>query len=330
MDQSSLGNNGIPLKSLILAAGLGTRLRPLTDVIPKPLAPVCNVPLFDAAVRRCVLAGSTDVAINVHHLADVMTDHANRNFLSLGAQALHVSKEFPEVLGTGGALVQISDWWGRSPLLVYNGDILSDMPLNDLVARHNAAKPLVTMAVRKVPPTDGGRSVWVNSAGKVVLIAKRSDLPGNIDPKELTEYGFACSYVTESNLKEYLPSKPMFFDIIEGFNAAIFAGKTINAVCYDGFWADVGNPKSLWETNLRVAAMPQNQRVNLLGVDGLRPIQSTAKNIFGDEWSVVSHQTAIQDRTSFRNSVILGGEVICSGESLENTIRGFGLNIKFK
>jgi ADP-glucose pyrophosphorylase len=53
------------------------------------------------------------------------------------------------------------------------------------------------------------------------------------------------------------------------------------------------------------------------------------KNIFSDNTSVVSHQATIQDRTSFRNSVVLGEEVICTGESLENTIRGFGINIKF-
>lgn len=322
-------NDGIILKSLVLSAGLGTRLRPLTDIIPKPLAPVCDVPLFDAAVRKCIEAGSLDFAINVHHLAKVMASHATENQAALGIRSLHVSEELPEILGTGGALIGISKWWGQSSLLVYNGDVLSDMSLKTLVAKHFEAQPLVTMAVRRTPPTDGGRSVWVDHEGNVLAIAKKADLPPHFKFDGVTEFGFACAYVTNHNLRRFLPSAPQFFDIIEGFNAAIRSGQKIMAVEFQGFWADVGNPRSLWETNLQVAAMPENQRKKLLGIDTLNAQKSSSISNSIDRSSVISKLAVIHHTSQIRRSVVLGKEVIVAQEVLDHAIRGYGLNLNF-
>ena len=72
------------LKCLVLSAGLGTRLRPLTDSVPKPLASIVNVTLFDAAVRLCVHAGAKDLAVNTHHLSDIMSQYALTHHRDLG------------------------------------------------------------------------------------------------------------------------------------------------------------------------------------------------------------------------------------------------------
>ena len=319
--------HGKALKCLVLSAGLGTRLRPLTDSIPKPLATVLGVPLLNCAVRRCVLAGSKDLAINTHHLADQVSNYIGKHFKELGAETLYVSHEIPDILGTGGALGAISDWWGESPLLVYNGDILSDLPLDDLVTKHLGSGMLVTLAVRDTPPKDGGRSVWIDESGCVKIIAKKDDLPKGLS--NCREAGFACAYIAEPSLRAFLPKTPGFFDVILAFNSALAAGHEIRALEYRGFWADIGTPRSLWETNLLVGAMSRDEQIRLLGETPPKGIAARDKSIIIDSKSIVSVSASIGNAAKIENSVLLDGAVVDPSEMLKNAIRGLGLDLVF-
>ena len=100
---------------VVLAAGLGTRLRPLTEVLPKALCPVAGEPLVDGALRRLRHAGITEIAVNVHHHRDRMVGH-------LAPLGVHVSVEEGEPLGTAGALGQLRPWIGGRPTIVHNAD----------------------------------------------------------------------------------------------------------------------------------------------------------------------------------------------------------------
>jgi mannose-1-phosphate guanylyltransferase len=324
-------NDGKPLKSMVLAAGLGTRLRPLTHEIPKPLATVCDVPLFDAAVRLCVKSGAVDLAVNTHHLNDVMSKYAQETFANLGARSLFISHE-TTILGTGGALSAIKDWWGEALLLVYNGDILSGIPLDELVARHRSDSSLVSLAVHSSPPTDGGRSVWVGPDGLVQCIAKASDLPPTVDKQTLTECGFACAYVASPELREFLPNAPEVFDVILAFNAALKAGHTIRAVPYNGFWADIGQPRSLWEANLAVWRMSPAERLHLLGVAsgmGHDTRKDSLHRSAADGSSVISASARVGKGAKVIDSVLLAGAVVQDFEVFERGIRGYGLDQVF-
>ena len=100
---------------VVLAAGLGTRLRPLTEVLPKALCPVGNEPLVDGALRRLRAAGISDIAVNVHHHRERMVDH-------LSPLGVHVSIEEGEPLGTAGALGRLRDWIDGRATIVHNAD----------------------------------------------------------------------------------------------------------------------------------------------------------------------------------------------------------------
>ncbi len=323
--------HGKPLKSLkalVLAAGFGSRLRPLTDEIPKPLATVCGVPLFDCAVRLCVKAGVYDVAVNTHHLSDMMTKYALTHGKALGAKSIYMSHE-PIILGTGGALVALAKWWGESPLLVYNGDIMADLDLRELARVHSQGNSLVTMAVHDNPPTDGGRSVWVGPDGLVKFIAKANDLPPKCDRKNLSQHGFACAYVAEPGLRAFLPEKPQFFDLILAFNAALEAGHQITAFRHTGFWADIGNPKSLWETNLLVHQMSEKERTKILGEPITQAFPAMSNDVDLDRDSVVHVSSRVGKGATIKNSVLLAGAEVFEAETLVNVIRGYGLNSSF-
>lgn len=144
------------MRAMILGAGLGTRLRPLTDVLPKPAVPFFDRPLAAHALRHLALAGVTDVVVNAHHLGEKL-EPALRPFVPAGV-TLEVVLE-PTLLGTGGgvkhALTRQSARLGPpgpdEPILLMNGDVLFFPDLDAALAHHRDAGALATMVVRSHP-----------------------------------------------------------------------------------------------------------------------------------------------------------------------------------
>lgn len=137
------------MRGFILAAGLGTRLRPLTDVLPKPLVPIAGQPLVERAVRQLVAAGVSEIAINLFHLGDRIADYLGDG-RHLGAQITWF-REGPEVLGTGGGLKNAETFLrgAGDAFLLVNGDVWSNFDLGALVASHRP-DALATLAVCRI------------------------------------------------------------------------------------------------------------------------------------------------------------------------------------
>src|SRR5215472_774208 len=134
------------MKALVLAAGYGERLRPITDTIPKPLVEIGGRPLIHYPLLLLRHTGIRDVAVNVHHLADKI-EAVLGDGRSLGL-AITYSPE-PVLLGTGGSLVALRDYFGGEPFLILNGDTILDLDLPAMIAMHRERGALVTMALRE-------------------------------------------------------------------------------------------------------------------------------------------------------------------------------------
>jgi mannose-1-phosphate guanylyltransferase len=133
------------MKAMILAAGFGTRIRPLSDRCPKPLLPVLGRPLIDYALEHLTHAGITRIGANVHHGAEQVQEHL-RNHAPEGVR-IAISPE-QEILGTGGGIGAMREFLGdEGPFVVYNGDVLSRIDLGALLAAHSRHSPLVTMVL---------------------------------------------------------------------------------------------------------------------------------------------------------------------------------------
>ena len=131
--------------AFVLGAGLGTRLRPLTDCRPKPLIPIFNKPLITFALDHLIAAGVERFVINTHHLAE----RFDAVFASREYRGRPVKLVFePVLLETGGGIRNAEPWIGREPFLVYSGDILTDIDLGALVDAHFRDGNEVTMALR--------------------------------------------------------------------------------------------------------------------------------------------------------------------------------------
>ena len=136
------------MKAMIFAAGMGTRLRPLTDQMPKALVPVAGIPLLQRVLLRLASAGFDDITINIHHLGQQIADflRANRNF----GLRIHISDERGQLLNTGGGIRHARPFLeGDEPFLVHNVDILTDADLRALWQHHLARKAEATLLVGK-------------------------------------------------------------------------------------------------------------------------------------------------------------------------------------
>ena len=139
------GSVPAPRQALVLTAGLGTRLRPLTDVRAKPAIPVAGEPLVRRIIAWLASSGVTDLVLNLHHRPDTLTARVgDGSDLSV---RVRYSWEQPAVLGSGGGPRQALPILGASPFLIVNGDTLTDVDLPALSAAHAASGALVTLAL---------------------------------------------------------------------------------------------------------------------------------------------------------------------------------------
>ncbi|MDJ0848442.1 MAG: NDP-sugar synthase [Myxococcota bacterium] len=164
---------------MIVAAGLGTRLRPLTELRPKPALPVRGVPLIAYQLALLAQHGAREVIINVHHRPELLVEAARRHCPP--RVELHFSHE-QELLDTGGGIRRVSKFLRESdPCLILGGDMLLDADLGGLLQRHRERGDAVTMLLRRDPRMAAFGSIGVDDEGRVRRIGRRFDLGGEVD-----------------------------------------------------------------------------------------------------------------------------------------------------
>jgi NDP-sugar pyrophosphorylase family protein len=164
------------MKSMLLAAGLGQRMRPLTLTQPKPAIPVLGRPLVLQILERLRLAGVDEVAINLHYLPDIL-----RRLIGDGGgpamPAVHYVDE-PEILGTAGGIRNAAPLLrGDGPIVVCNSDFLSDIDLHRVLDAHRASGALATLVL--APWRPGYSEVRWDAEGRVVSLAGLPDAPAS-------------------------------------------------------------------------------------------------------------------------------------------------------
>ena len=223
------------MKAMILAAGLGTRLRPLTDALPKPLLPIAGRPLIVWNLLLLRRHGITDVIVNLHHLGHLI-EQALGDGSPFGMRIAY-SRE-PLLLGTGGGLKQAEPFFGGEPFVVLNGDTLFDLDLGGLDAVHRQNHALATMAVRADPEPDRWGTVELDAARHVWRINGRGKESGKPDEKRM----FAGVHLMHPRLLADVPVGRES-SIIEAYVRAIQAGETVAGCELSGYWSDIGTPE---------------------------------------------------------------------------------------
>ncbi|HYB89985.1 MAG TPA: NDP-sugar synthase [Candidatus Binataceae bacterium] len=169
------------MKGLVRAAGVGERLRPLTYTIPKPLLEIGGRPLIHYPLLMLKRAGVTQIAINVHHLAGEI-EAALGNGSSLGIEITY-SRE-PVLLGTGGALNPLREYFAGETFIVANGDTILDLDLSAMVAFHRERKALATLLLARPDNLDDYSRIEIDRDGRI----RRMRLLRRRDPIEYDDY----------------------------------------------------------------------------------------------------------------------------------------------
>jgi len=282
--------------ALVLTAGLGTRLRPLTLVRAKPAVPIAGEPLIRRIIRWLRGAGISDLVLNLHHLpetiASVVGDGSD---LDVGVR---YSWEQPVVLGSAGGPRRALPLLGSGTFLIVNGDTLTDVDLPRLIAAHEASDALVTFALvpNDQPQKYGG---VVLDAGSRVTGFARSGASGRRSD-EAGSYHFIGVQVAEPAAFEGLPDHTPMNSIGDVYDRLIAQqpGSIRGFVTRAAFW-DVGTIADYWNTSAALGgsapARGQNTRV--------APTASTGSSILWDDVEVGAH--AVLDECIVTDGVVV-------------------------
>ena len=232
---------------MVLCAGFGTRLRPLTDRVPKPLVPLCGVPLLRYNFALLKNAGVREIVINTHHLGPTMARGAQAIASELDLE-LQVSPEEKQILGTGGGVRRAQAMLGAGTFLLMNGDMIFDLDLAAALAAHRKAGAVATMVLAPYPRGATYGAVEVDAQMNVRRIAGRGAQP---DPS-LSKLHFTGVHVLEPELIAWLPSEGESDINRTAYVRAIHDGARVHGFLQRGYWGDLGAPRSLLRAHLDV------------------------------------------------------------------------------
>ncbi|MBN1336543.1 MAG: nucleotidyltransferase family protein [Deltaproteobacteria bacterium] len=222
-------------RAFVLAAGLGTRLRPLTFHRPKPLLPVCGITPLGQALALCARHGIRDVVVNAHHLPDQVAAFVERQT----AARVHLQVERPEILGTGGGLRAALDVLD-DPFAVVNGDVLCDADLGALLAMVAQEGVDAAMLLYRSPDAARLGVVAMDAAGVVARLADVARIEGMDTPLDTH---FTGIHALRRRALRYVPSGRPSCIVRTAYKALVPLGR-VRASLHEGTWRDVGHPAS--------------------------------------------------------------------------------------
>jgi NDP-sugar pyrophosphorylase family protein len=287
-------------QAFVLGAGLGTRLRPLTEDLPKPLVPIFHKPLITFALDHLIDIGIRQIFINTHRLPEAFAKAFPEN--NYAGKPLTFVHE-PVLLETGGGIKNLEARFSREPFITYSGDVLTDIDLPPLVDEHFNRGNDVTLALRKT----GLGSAIAFRENQVVDISNRYGVPG--------EYDFANIAVWSPSVFDRIPpnQKISFIPVLGDWIAQ--GGKIGGVVLEQGKWFNLGSRAEYFEVHRAISE------------EGWRPAQ-----VKGSDWRSPIHPSAIVDRSAqIRGCTVVGKDCRVGGDVLlEDTILWPGAQIASK
>lgn len=238
---------------MIFAAGIGSRLKPITDTMPKALVPVGGVPMLQRTLLRLKEAGFTDVTINIHHFGQQIIDFLQQND-NFGLD-IHISDERDELLDTGGGILKARPFLeGDEPFLVHNVDILSNIDLREVYDSHVQSGADATLLVSDRTTTrkllfdkEMRMQGWLNHSTGEVLPADFVWMP-----EQHSELAFEGIHVISPTLFEYMGEGTQWqgkFSIIPFYLSVCKQLHLRGYELKDITWFDIGKPETLQKAN---------------------------------------------------------------------------------
>jgi mannose-1-phosphate guanylyltransferase/mannose-1-phosphate guanylyltransferase/phosphomannomutase len=240
------------MKAMVLAAGLGTRLKPITFELPKPMVPVLDRPVMAHIVGLLKQQGFDELIANLHHYPDTIRDY-------FGDRLEYRYEE--ELLGTAGGVRNVADFFGDEPVVVISGDALTDLDMTALVERHKQVGGIATLTVKKVAETSEYGVVIHDEDGRIQGFQEKPD------PDEaLSDLANCGIYCFSPEIFDYFPDEPFADWAGDVFPALLDNDVPFHVHEIDSYWNDVGSLDELrqgtWD------ALEGKLRIHVTGSEG--------------------------------------------------------------
>lgn len=307
------------MKAMVLAAGLGTRLKPITFEIPKPMVPVLDRPVMAHIVGMLERQGFDELIANLHYYPDTIRDY-------FGDRLEYRFEE--ELLGTAGGVRNVADFFGDDPVVIVSGDALTDTDLNALVERHRSAGGIATLTVKKVDDTREYGVVIHDPDGRIQGFQEKPD------PAEaLSDLGNCGIYCFSPAIFDYFPSEP-FADWAQDVFPALLEGDVPFYVHeIEDYWNDVGSLEELRQGTFDALAgalrieVSEGQVPDGVEVIGDERVWVGADVRFGEGVRlmgpvVIGDGCEVGDGAALRESIVFPGTDVAAGEILIGAIHG--------
>ncbi len=316
---------------MVLAAGLGTRLRPLTYEITKPMVPVLDRPVMEHIVELLARHGFSEVIANLHYFPDSIREYFGER----------ISYRFEEeLLGTAGGVRACADFFGEEPFLVISGDALTDIDLTAFAARHRESGGVATLAVKQVPDTREYGVVLHDRDGRITGFQEK---PAPEDA--LSNLGNCGIYMFDPGIFDYFPPEPFVDWAKDVFPVLLDSDVPFHIHEVREYWNDVGSLAELrqgtfdalrGELHLEVEGEQHSPGVIVAGGTSLR--EDT--EVEGPAWIghdvqigahvrlmgpvVIGDGVRIGDGAQLRSSIVFPGTVLADDSILIGAIAGHG------
>lgn len=318
------------MKALFLAGGMGTRLRPLTDRLPKPMVPVMGIPLLERSISQLKECGVDGIIVSTCYRSDCIERYFSPG--SSGLEIRCICEEKP--LGTGGAIKNCSQYF-TDTFLVFNSDILCNIDLKALIGFHRKNKADVTIAAAEVENPSSYGVIEFSEDNRIVSFTEKPE-PG----KEKSHFINAGIYVFEPRVLDLIPDGKKVSVERDTFPLLLKSSYRMYVYRGGGYWIDIGTPGKYMQAHRDIfsgaCSVRENdfRRAKIYGAEGA-DIAPSAK-ITGPVWfgrnvrigadAVIGPNVVIGDGfqsgrgCEIRNSVIWNGVVLGTGVDVDHSV----------
>lgn len=314
-------------KAMLLAAGFGSRLRPLTDWVPKPLIPLANRPLIEYVLAWLQKSNVEQVAVNIHHLGrQIQSLVGNGSGYGL---SVSYSVEQP-ILGTGGGLVRLRSFFDQAAFFVVNADVLVDVDLSRLLTYHRQRAASATMVVKPYPEGSSYTRLMMDEEGWLVEFkSARQKARGSLRPVM-----FCGVHVIEPEIFDFLPRSGFSCLNSQGYHAMLESGRKVAAYLEEGPWFDLGTPADYLQTTRAfltgqtgLSKLPGPVGADAQGVLIGKQVQMGEGVSMGPE-VVVGDESILGDKVRLARSIVWPKTVVQPGTDLDMTIAAPGCLVR--
>jgi mannose-1-phosphate guanylyltransferase len=293
------------MKAMILAAGEGKRLRPLTTVCPKVLVPVVNKPVIERIVEFLTTHGVREIIVNAHHHHQMIIDYQKEGNPFRRRMEIRIEKD---ILGTGGGIKNSQDFWDKAPFVVINGDILTHIDLRKVYESHLKRDSLLTMVLHDFPVHN---KIRVDNEMNILSIGPGSNLPGTL--------AFTGIQVMNPEVLDYIPENKRS-SIIACYEKLIDLKRPIRGYLATGHrWIDIGTIADYLMSNFDLLPPEKMAIAKECHIDPDATLS---------DWAVIGKRSSIERGALVKRAVLWNDVVVRQGVKVVDSVVTSGVTVE--